>query len=181
MFYSISSADPRFSTGFKKRNTPQRTGMPLPSSPKVPSLCFYPRAYESVFLTTSERARRQQGGGCTGTETLGRQRGSQTLIPHLPQPALPRCTHSPGPRFQGPENHWSSLTLLLLIPKRRQGTLSSSWPHETASSPRRGFQGSSGPSTGWGNYSNCIIPAPETESLYPHSFKKLLRPKLKRK
>lgn len=78
----------------------------------------------------------------------GETEGSQTLIPHLPQPALPRCTHSPGPRFQGPENHWSSLTLLLLIPKRRQGTLSSSWPHETASSPRRGFQGSSGPSTG---------------------------------
>lgn len=72
------------------------------------NLCSCPQA---------SRARRQQGGGCTGTETLGRQRGSQTLMPHLPHPALPRCTHSRSPPFQGPENHWSYLTLLLLIPK----------------------------------------------------------------
>lgn len=117
MFYSISSTDPRFSTGFKKRNTPQQTGMPLPSSQKVPSLCFYPWAHESVFLSMSEPGTYAAGRRVHWHGDAGEAEGVPN--PHAsPAPSSLAEMHSfTSPPFQGPENHWSYLTLLLLIPK----------------------------------------------------------------
>ena len=174
MFYSNSRADQDSALASRRETLLSEQGCLCQALKRCPASAFTREHTNLCSCPRASRARRQLGDA-------GEAEGSRASPPPAP-PAVPRCTHPPSPPFQGPESHGSYLAIISSInTERRQGALSKSWPHETASSARRGFQGSRGLSTGWGNCSKRIIPAPQTESLYPHSFKQLLRPKMKRK
>lgn len=101
MFYSISSAGQDSALASRKETLLSEQGCLYLNSPRCPASAF---TCEHTNLCSYPRASGHVGSRVAGALAQRRweTEGVPALHPPPAHPALPRCTHSPGPRFPGP-------------------------------------------------------------------------------